>query len=112
MKKIFSVAFILFLAQKNFAQVVWSYPLFPTQNDNITVYFDATQGNGALAGFSGTVYAHTGVTTSPGSTTWNYVQGNWGTADPHVQMTNIGPDLYSISYNIATYYAFPVSTVF
>src|SRR5205085_665510 len=35
---------------------------------------------------------------------------NWGTADPQVQMTNVGPDLYSISYNIASFYGYPANT--
>lgn len=113
MKKSFFLFCLLasFFPANNFAQVVRTYPLFPTQDDNVTVYFDATQGNGALAGYGGTVYAHTGVTISPGSTTWNYVQGNWGTADPHVQMTAVSTDLYSISYKIDTFYDFPIGTV-
>ena len=34
-------------------------PAQPSTNDDITVYFDASGGNEALAGFSGTIYAHT-----------------------------------------------------
>jgi len=88
------------------AQVVSVTPVFPTQTDNVTIVFDATQGNGALAGFNGTVYAHTGLITdqSTSGTDWQYVQGEWGTADASVQMTSLGNDRYSISYNIQSYY--------
>ena len=43
------------------AQVVSVDPAFPTQNDTVTITFDATEGNGALVGFV-PVYAHTGIT--------------------------------------------------
>ena len=66
--------------------VVWTEPAFPTQTDFVKVFFNAKQGNGALEGFTGDVYAHTGLITSnsTGPTDWQHVQGNWGTADPNV----------------------------
>ncbi len=86
--------------------LVWTEPAFPTQLDDVTVYFDAKEGNGALAGFNGAVYAHTGVitTASNAPNDWKHVQGNWGTADANVVMTSEGDDVYSISYNITDYY--------
>ena len=45
-------------------QVVWTDPPFPTQFDDVTVYFDAKEGNGALQGFNGQVFAHTGLITN------------------------------------------------
>ncbi len=93
--------------------VVYTDPPFPTQTDDITVYFDASQGNAALSGFTGNVYAHTGVITSESTAPndWKHVQGNWGTADPNVIMTNEGDDLYSLSYNIEDYYSINVGEV-
>ena len=90
-------------------QVVWTEPAFPTQFDDVTVYFDATKGNGALAGFTGDVYAHAGVITDQSSSgsDWKHVIGNWGTADSRVLMTRESDDLYSISYNIETFYGIP-----
>lgn len=92
------------------AQVVTLLPAFVTQNDTVEVIFDATQGNGALVGVS-QVYAHTGVITnlSTSPTDWRHVQGNWGTADPKVQMTNLGNDLHSIKYHINSFYNVPAS---
>lgn len=88
------------------AQVVYTTPSLPTQDDIVTVYFDASEGNAELAGFSGDIYAHTGVitTTSSSPSDWKNVQGTWGTADPNVEMTSLGGDLYSITYDINTFY--------
>lgn len=103
---VFSVFFYpLFI----FGQVVWTEPTFPTQNDDITVFFDASEGNAALKGFSGEIYAHTGVITnqSTGPTDWKHVVGNWGMADARTLMTRVSEDLYSLSYNIDDYYNLP-----
>jgi glycosidase len=90
-------------------QVVWTEPAFPTQFDDVIVYFDATKGNGALAGHTGDVYAHAGVITDQSSSgsDWKHVIGNWGTADSRVLMTRESENLYSISYNIETFYGIP-----
>ena len=87
-------------------EVVWTEPAFPTQLDDITVFYDAAEGNGALAGFTGDVYAHAGVITSQstGPSDWQHVQGNWGTPDPNTLMKSEGNDIYSLSYNIEDYY--------
>lgn len=90
------------------AQVVTLSPAFATQFDQVTVIFDASKGNKALLGQS-TVYAHTGVITNLSSspTAWRYVQGNWGTDDAKVKMTNLGNNLFSITYTINTFYGVP-----
>jgi hypothetical protein len=89
--------------------VVWTVPAFPTKYDDVTVYFDATQGNGALSGFTGDVYAHTGVITnlSTSGSDWKHVIGNWGTADARVLMHRESANLYSIAYNISSFYGIP-----
>jgi len=93
------------------AAVVWTNPPFPNQLDDITVFYDASEGNGALEGFNGDVYAHTGVITSNSSSDgdWQHVIGNWGTADARVLMTSEGNDIYSLSYNIKEFYGVPDS---
>jgi len=94
------------------AQVIWTEPFFPTIADDVTVYFDASEGNGALAGFSGDIYAHTGVITSESTTPsdWKFVVSDWGVADTNVLMTNEGNDVYSLAFNIQDYYDFPMGT--
>ena len=60
-----------------FSQIVTTVPEYPTQNDSITIYFDATQpGAEELLNYTGTVYAHTGVNTNLGD--WQHVIGDWG----------------------------------
>jgi len=85
-------------------------PALPTPADSITIVFDATQGNGALAGYNGQVYAHTGVLTvlSSDSSDWQYVVSDWGIADPLVQMDSVGPNLYQLKVHVADFYGFPV----
>lgn len=88
-----------------FSQVVEVFPVFPRVDDDVTITFNAAEGNGALLGVA-PVYAHTGVITSESTsgTDWKHVQGNWGTADPRVLMTSIGNNLHTITYNIEDYY--------
>ena len=89
--------------------VVWTEPAIPTQFDDVTVYFNAAEGNGALAGFTGNVFAHTGVITddSANGNDWRHVIGNWGTFDSRVLMNSLGNDIYSLSYNIEEFYDIP-----
>ena len=84
-------------------------PAFPTPTSNITVYFDATQGNAALANCNCILYAHAGVITdkSTGPSDWKYDQGNWDTDDPKVKMTKVSENIYSLTYNIQTFYNVP-----
>lgn len=83
-------------------------PTFATQNDTVTITYDASQGNAALAGTS-VVYAHTGVITnlSSNSNDWRYVQGAWGTDDSRMKMTNLGNNIHEIRYHINTFYSVP-----
>lgn len=83
-------------------------PVFPTVNDNVTITFDATQGNGALVGVS-PVYAHMGVITNLSSSPsdWKYVPTTWGIADPIGAMTNAGPNLWKKTFNIKTFFNIP-----
>ena len=62
--------FLFFIAaiSNTFSQIVVTVPQYPTENDSIIVYFDATQpGASELLNYTGTVYAHTGVTINNGA---------------------------------------------
>ncbi len=85
-------------------------PQFPKQTDVITITFDfknATHPN-KIAGYSGAVYAHTGVTIKAvsGSTTkWQKVIGNWGDNTSQPQLTRVSTDVYQITItNPRNYY--------
>lgn len=103
-----SISFLLCLTHTLKAQVITLTPSFPTQNDNVTITFDATMGNAALTGET-TVYAHTGVITDQSTTpsSWRYVQGTWGTDDSKVKMTSIGNNRFQLTYNIKSFYGIP-----
>jgi len=83
------------------AQVTIS-PEFPMLNEPVTITYHASEGNGELNGIS-PVYMHTGLIL-PGSGEWQNVQGTWGTADPNVAMTQIGPNTWSKTLNISNFY--------
>ena len=108
-KTAFFWLFISLLSSSD-AQVVSTSPHFFGGQDSITITFDAILGNSALAGFSQTIYAHTGVITNV-SNNWRYVKSAWGVVDPAVQMTNIGNDKYQISFVPRTYYGVPSNEV-
>lgn len=84
-------------------------PLFPAQSDTVTIIYDAALGNRALQGFSGKVYAHTGVTTDQ-SGVWRFVQGNWGTAHNKMLMDSLGNNKYRIRIHIPSFYNLPANT--
>lgn len=94
--------------------VIWSDPENPSQKDDVTIFFDASEGNGELAGFSGDVYTHTGVITnrSNNASDWQHVIGNWGTHDARVLMKKEQEEnIYSISFNIEAFYGIPADEV-
>lgn len=105
MKKILFYAFLLFLLRPAAAQVTCD-PVFPVATDEVTIYFDATQGNGALAGFAGPVYAHMGVITNESSSPsdWKHVTTTWGVADPVGLMTNEAPNIWKKTFTINTFF--------
>jgi 1,4-alpha-glucan branching enzyme len=104
---LYALGSFLFVANTR-AQVVTISPAFASQDDSVTVTFNAALGNGELSGAT-TVYAHTGLITnkSTGPTDWKYVQGNWGTDDARVKMTGIGSNRFTMRYHIRSFYGLP-----
>jgi len=105
-KKIFVLLLLLGTAIHTFAQVVRLQPANPAVDAEVTVYFNAAEGNKTLMGYTGDVYLHTGVITNKSidGHDWKYVVGNWGKADPAVLMQREGPDLYSFRMQIRSFY--------
>lgn len=106
---VFLVNFLLFLP--GFSQVITTEPEFPTETDVVVVIFDASQGSGGLKGYTGDVYAHTGVITnnSQSPSDWKYVKTDWGENTPETKLTRISGDIYSITIqpNARSYYDVP-----
>jgi len=93
------------------AQVVSSIPVFPTISDSIVVIFNAAEGNGGLAGYTGNdVYAHTGVITasSSGPGDWRYVVAPWSVNLPKCRLTRIAGDLWRLNIGLVrSFYNIP-----
>jgi len=94
MKKQTGLLLIILIANLLYAQLITSIPSYPTQYDSIVIYFDATQGDAGLQGYTGNVYTHTGVTIN--GNRWQKVIGSWGNDNTQPQLTRIDTDLYEL----------------
>ena len=92
------------------AQVVTTDPAFPTDGAAVTIVFDATQGTAGLKGFTGDVYAHTGVITdqSKDGSDWRYAP-DWNVNLAKYKMTSLGNDKWELKMtpDIRNYYGVP-----
>ena len=99
------VLFFFIISSLTFAQIS-TVPALPTANDEITITFDAT-GTG-LDGYTGDVYAHTGVLTSQSNddTDWKYVIAGWTENTDKAKLTRIATNTYQfiITPNLTTFY--------
>jgi len=106
-----AVFFILSGFQMLFGQVVTSNPPLPTADDLTVITFHADRGDRGLMGFTGAVYAHTGVITnlSATPTDWRHVIAAWTVNTPKALMTRTGPNTYTLtlSPNIRAFYNVP-----
>jgi len=94
MKKLSILIFLLITFGINITQgqVITVDPPFPTAADSVIVTLNTT-GTG-LDGYTGDVYAHTGITVN--GTNWQYVVGAWGDNTTQPKLTNIGDNLYQL----------------
>ena len=88
-------------------------PSFPSADDQVTLYYDASQGNGELTGVI-PVYIHTGLITSGSSTPtdWQYVNMPWASTDPEWVMDYVGTNLWSYDFGgqtLADFYGLPAN---
>lgn len=110
MKKILPllIGMIAFITIKASAQVVTTSPTVIMQDsENIVVTFYATKGSQGLKGYTGDVYAHTGVITTESSSDsdWKHAP-TWGDNDEKYKCTRIDTDIYqfSIPGSITSFY--------
>ena len=115
MIRIFTLIAIVTFPFKIIGQIITTDPSLPIDSKSVIVTFDATQGNGALKGFTGDVYAHTGVITdkSTSSSDWKYVKTTWGTNTAETKLTRISANIYQLFIvpNIRAYYGVPVEDI-
>ena len=102
MKKILSL--LLFLCVFiSYAQLSWQGGTSPDETDSATLLFDKT-GTG-LETYSGTIYAHTGVTIDDTSN-WENVIGDWGNNTTQPTLTLVSGNIYKLDLTptIKNYY--------
>jgi 1,4-alpha-glucan branching enzyme len=106
-KKLFIVLIFIILPFASRAQIITCDPPFPTDKDSVIITFNAALGNAGLKGFTGDVYAHTGVITNHSATSsdWKYAPV-WGDNSAKYKLSRIGTDIYQlvISPSIRKYY--------
>lgn len=89
--------FLLLFASLAYGQSVSTVPTIPTANNAVTITFDAT--GSELEGYTGDVYAHTGVLTSASTSNsdWKYVIGSWGNNTTQPQLTRLTANTYELA---------------
>jgi alpha-glucosidase (family GH31 glycosyl hydrolase) len=89
------------------AQIAWLVPSDPKPDDEVTLFFNPTEGNASLKNYTGTVYLHTGVITdrSIDGGDWKHVVGNWGEADQRVKMKAVSDGTHSFHFNMNDFYS-------
>jgi len=105
MKNILQLITILFLSTNIYAQLSWQGGTTPEETDSAVLLFDKT-GTG-LASYSGTIYAHTGVTIDA-SSPWQNVIGNWGDngVQPALQLVSGNVYKLDLTPTIRDYYSY------
>ncbi len=103
---ILSFLFLLVAMHSARAGVLTVDPSFPSVDEPVTITFNA-EGT-PLEGYTGEIYAHTGLITSEDdidSGGWEYVIGEWGDNDAQPQLDEIGPDQWRLEIdNIPDFY--------
>jgi len=103
MIKHFTSVIVLLISSLVFPQIT-SVPEYATENDSIIIYFDATQGGKGLMGYTGDVYAHTGVNTNLGN--WQHVIESWGNNSTQPKLERISANYYKLVIgNPRTFYS-------
>lgn len=87
--------------------ICWYEPADAAQTDEITVWYDATQGAAGLNNYAGDVYVHAGVITNASTSTsdWKHAP-QWcdNSAKYLMQRSADNPNLYSLTMTPATYF--------
>jgi glycosidase len=111
MKYFYLTICFLFLTMNVRSQVVTTDPSMVVEGVPVTITFNADEGTGGLEGYSGDVYAHTGVITdaSTSDSDWKYVVADWGVNLSKAKLTRITTNQYQLSFpdGIRSYYGVP-----
>ncbi|GAA0738974.1 alpha-amylase family glycosyl hydrolase [Gaetbulibacter jejuensis] len=109
MKKTLLFLFLLAFTSLH-AQLSWQGGTNPEENDSATLLFDKT-GTG-LESYSGTIYAHTGVTLDD-TDQWQNVIGTWGSNSTQPALTLVSGNIYELDLTptIRDFYNNPTGSI-
>lgn len=109
MKRFFyTLIIILSAAAVSCGQIIECSPEFPDiSSQNVVITFHADKGTAGLKGFSGDVYAHTGVILKDGTDNdWVKVVADWNKNTEKCKMTRTAADTYTLNIgNIKDFYS-------
>ena len=110
MKKILLITSLFITYFSGNAQLSWQGGSNPNETDSAVLLFDATGTN--LETYTGTIYAHTGVTIDD-TTHWVNVIGNWGDNGAQPSLTLVSGNIYSLDLTptIQDFYGNPTGTI-
>lgn len=111
-KLLFSAALLLLIPFSVISQVIETEPAFPTEDQPVRIIFDATEAaRDDLVGFSGDIYAHTGVIlneSDKNTGNWSYVLSDWPVDVPRAQLTSLGNNRWELVIDdIREFYEIP-----
>ena len=92
MKKIIYLHFVILFSITTFAQISWQGGTNPDATASATILFDKT--GTPLATYTGTIYAHTGVTLN--SAAWQNVKGSWANNTTQPALTLVSGNIYKL----------------
>ena len=103
---------LLFSVVSLFAQVITTVPKVPVATETVSIRFDSNEEPGDLNGYTGKLYAHTGLSFNDGSQ-WQYVIGDWGNNNNQPQFQYIGFSTYNLTFSpdLHSYYGAPTEKV-
>lgn len=111
MRQIALIVITVLFSVRLSAQVVTTLPSLVTENQQVTIVFDATKGTAGLTDYNGDVYAHTGVITdkSTSSSDWKYVLAAWTVNVDKAKMVRTAPNRYTLQLtpDIRQFYGVP-----
>ena len=97
--KRFLYTILMLCAAVNFScgQVIECTPEFPAYNTtDVKITFHADKGAAGLKGFSGDVYAHTGVVMK-GTNSWSHVKYDWSVNKADCKLTRTATNTYTLT---------------
>ncbi|MEY4936676.1 MAG: hypothetical protein RIS64_3035 [Bacteroidota bacterium] len=104
----FLIASLLLLCPRSAKAQVTCNPVFPCTDDNVSIYFNANEGNQGLA-TTDSIFMHAGVLTnlSTSPSDWKYVVCNWNSTDTAFRMWPLGGGIHAKRYNIRAFHNIP-----